>query len=386
MAVIAVMVYHANPRWLAGGYLGVEVFFVISGYLITLLLMAEHERIGADRPGGVLGTSGTAPAAGDVLHAVPGADLRHDLQVVACLVELRGDLLAAIFYVSNWYQIWVGHGYTAGADSVPLRHLWSLAVEEQFYIVWPVVMVLLMRRGGTRRLALTARWLVIAALVITVVVAVLYYPGRIGECDVTPDAYWNVGGRCISKMDFLYLSTPTRAGGLLLGAAMAMVWRPRAIMRSRMRDRGALLDLVALVGLLVLGGAVLVRADRLDRPAPTPWLFRGGFFVTGVASLMVIAAATHRHTLTSKVFAHTAAAVGGHAVVRAVPLPLADLPDHPQGRRQRADVAAVHRGDDRHLDPHRVLVPDASRCRFGVASSPPGGIRCGGAPARCRAR
>jgi len=301
LAVIAVMVYHANPGWLAGGYLGVEVFFVISGYLITLLLMAEREQSGRINLGAFWARRARRllPAMFFTLFLVLTYAMIFKSSVLGAL---RGDLLAAIFYVSNWYQIWVGHGYTAGADWVPLRHLWSLAVEEQFYIVWPVVMVLLMRRGGTRRLALTARWLVIASLAITVVVAVLYYPGRIGECDVTPDAYWNVGGRCISKMDFLYLATPTRATGLLLGSAMAMVWRPKAIMRSQMRDRGPLLDLVAVVGLMVLAALCwfvpIVSTDHANAI-----LFRGGLFVTGVASLTLIAAVTHRHTVFSRVFA-----------------------------------------------------------------------------------
>jgi hypothetical protein len=133
-----------------------------------------------------------------------------------------------------------------------------------------------------------------------VLMAVVYYPGRIGECDVTPDAYWMVGERCISKIDTLYLSTITRAGGLLLGAAFAMVWRPVAIMRGPMRRRGALVDAVAVVGLLVLGAMTwwvhLVTPEGAD-----PFLFRGGFLVTGVASLMVIAAVTHRRALAGPV-------------------------------------------------------------------------------------
>ena len=99
--------------------------------------------------------------------------------------------------------------------------------------------------------------------------ALLYYSGPIGTCDVTPDAYWRSAGRCISKKDTLYLSTPTRAGGLLLGAAFAMVWRPAAVMRGPMRERGPFLDGVAVVGLIGLGALCWLLAHRHARGAPT---------------------------------------------------------------------------------------------------------------------
>lgn len=299
LAVIAVLVYHANPEWLAGGFLGVEVFFVISGYLITLLLMEERERTGTVSIGAfwMRRARRLLPALFLMLFML----LTYTWMFRADeLGKLRGDMLGGLLYVSNWYQIWVGQGYTASGDFAPLRHLWSLGVEEQFYLLWPIVMLLLLRRNGTRNLALTARWLVLAALAVTVLTALLYHPGRIGDCSVNPDAYWTFGDRCISKADSLYLSTVTRSSGLLLGAAFAMIWRPVAIMRGPLRNAGRLLDLVALVGLLLL--ALFNWRIHFVTPAGAdPWLFRGGFLWTGLATLMVIAAVTHRRTVTSRV-------------------------------------------------------------------------------------
>ena len=298
LAVVAVMIYHANSEWLPGGFLGVEVFFVISGYLITLLLIAEQERTGRIHLGHfwLRRARRLLPALFLMLFLLISYTtiFRSD-----ALGKLRGDVLAGTFYVSNWYQIWVGAGYSSTGDFAPLRHLWSLAVEEQFYLVWPLVMVVLLR-VGTRRVFDVAKWLVVAALVITIAMALLYRQGRVGECNVTPGAYWTIADRCVSKADALYLSTITRAGGLLFGSAFAMVWRPYAVMRGPLREKGRLMDLLAIVGLAGLG-AQTWYVHFITPDGPDPWLFRGGFLITSVASLLVIAAVTHRRSLAGAV-------------------------------------------------------------------------------------
>ena len=298
IAVVAVMVYHANPDWLPGGYLGVEVFFVISGYLITLLLISEKERTSTvdmkhfwiRRARRLLPALFTMMLALTIWTALFERD---------ALGKLRGDVIAAFFYVSNWYQIWTGAGYTAANEFAPLRHLWSLAVEEQFYVVWPLVMFALLR-GGSRRIADISRWLVLAALGITVVTALVYTSGPIGTPEVTPDAYWSVFGREISKFDWSYLGTFSRAGGLLLGAAFAMVWRPVAVMRGPLRTKGRLLDVVALVGFGALA-AMFWWMWLIGPDGGNPFLFRGGFLLCAVATLMMVAAVTHERAGTSKV-------------------------------------------------------------------------------------
>ena len=291
LAVLAVMVYHANNSWLPGGFLGVEMFFVISGYLITLLLIGEHERTGTVslREFYLRRARRLLPA---LFVLLIGLSIYTALFKRDVLGQLRGDVIAALTYVSNWYQIWVGQGYTATGDFAPLRHLWSLAVEEQFYLVWPLVMISLMRLGR-RRLPELAPWLFLAALGITVMTALIVPQGPISTCEVTPDAYWQIGERCISRLDFAYLGTFTRAAGVLLGGALALVWRPVAIMRGPLRQKGHLVDVVALVGLA--GLAALCWYIHIVTPeGADPWLFRGGFFLTGLATLMLIAGVTHR--------------------------------------------------------------------------------------------
>ena len=292
IAVVAVMIYHANSDWLPGGFLGVEMFFVISGYLITLLLISERERNYSIslRNFWLRRARRLLPALFTMMILVTAwtAIFKND-----ALGQLRGDVVAGFFYVSNWYQIWTGLGYTAAGDFAPLRHLWSLAVEEQFYVFWPIVMVVLLGRAGTRRVADVSRWLFITALVITAAVAVLFYSGPIGDPDVTPDAYWWLGDRPINKIDTLYLGTVSRLSGILLGAAFAMVWRPFAIVRGPLRSKGRWFDALALIALVFFGW--MCWSVYLATPSGAdPFLFRGGMFLVSLATLMVIAAVTHR--------------------------------------------------------------------------------------------
>ena len=303
LAVIAVMVYHADASWLPGGFLGVEVFFVLSGYLITLLLMAETERSGR-----VNLAAFWARRARRLLPALFATMLALAIYTSlfrsADVGALRGDIVAGFFYVSNWFQISAGAGYAAVGDFAPLRHLWSLAVEEQFYLLWPLVMVVVLRRG-TRDLGRVAGGLVLTAVGIAMVTAWLHHPGRIAECSITPEAYWNVGGRCISTADTLYLSTITRSTGLLLGAAFAMVWRPVAVMRSGLRHRPLLLDLPAVAGLVALAlfawNIHYITVDAaVEGTVADSALFRGGLMLTAVATLAVVAATVHPRSLVTR--------------------------------------------------------------------------------------
>ncbi|MGB0114749.1 MAG: acyltransferase family protein [Ilumatobacteraceae bacterium] len=292
LAVVAVMVYHANSDWLPGGFLGVEMFFVISGYLITLLLISERERSYriSLRQFWYRRARRLLPALFTMMALVTAWTALFKYEALG---QLRGDVFAGFFYVSNWYQIFTGLGYTAAGDFAPLRHLWSLAVEEQFYLFWPVVMIFLLGRSGTRRVADVSRWLFIAAIVITVVVAVLFYPGPIADPSITPDAYWWFGDRPINKIDTLYLGTIARLGGLLLGSAFAMVWRPLAIVRGPLRSKGRWFDVVALGSFVFIGW--LCWNTYLATPAGAdPFLFRGGLFLTALATVAIIAAVTHR--------------------------------------------------------------------------------------------
>ena len=300
IAVVAVMVYHANHEWLGGGFLGVEVFFVISGYLITLLLIGEDERKGFIdlKQFWLRRARRLLPA---LLVVLSGVAIYMALFQRGPMGRTRGDFLGGLFYGSNWYQIYVGQGYTAAGAFAPLRHLWSLAVEEQFYLVWPLIMIVILRRAR-HRLPQVGLWLFGISLAISAVVAVLYRNGDVANtCSSNGYGYWHLFGRCISANDALYLSTITRAGGVLLGAGLAMLWRPMAILRGPLRDRSRQLDVLGVAGIALMG--LLMWKLTITDPGVhfgiryDPWLFRGGFLWVGIATLMAIMAVTHTASL-----------------------------------------------------------------------------------------
>ena len=276
LAVMAVILFHARVSWIPGGFLGVEVFFVISGYLITLLLLAEHERTGRISVSAFYGRRARRllPALMVLLAAV--ATLYSVVPYLrSSLARERAGLFWGFFYGSNWYQIHVGQSYFDSTARPPLlRHLWSLAVEEQFYIVWPLIMVVVMK-VFRRRLPQIGMAFLVLALSSAVLMAVLY------------DS---------SNPNRVYLGTDTRAAGLLLGAAMAMFWRPYALARGRLGQRGRIVSIAGIVGSLILFFTNITFHDVVYTDAQVKGydiLFVGGFLLVGLATLMVIASATH---------------------------------------------------------------------------------------------
>ena len=294
LSVLAVIIYHANKMWLPGGFLGVEVFFVISGYLITLLLLAESEKNGSislkefwwRRARRLL------PA---LWVVVLGVVVFAALFQREMLGTLRGDVIAALLYGFNWFQIWVGTSYFTSFEFVPLRHLWSLAVEEQFYLIWPVVM-LIVAKFGKRRLPIVSAVFIGLAVVLAIYTALVYQPGTISNIGDTPNQFMSLFGQPVSRIDFLFLGTLTRSSGLLLGAALAIWWRPWLLQNSR-AGANKLFDFIGIGGLAALAlmmwrfQTVIEGTD--EGTVGYDFLFRGGFFLTDLASLAVIAAAVH---------------------------------------------------------------------------------------------
>ena len=155
---MAVVAYHAGFGWMTGGFYGVEVFFVVSGFLITSLLLDERERSGRIALGTFWARRARRllPALCAMLVAVAAwSSVAGSAEQQA---QMRRDLPWGIFYVANWGQIVGKVPYYASADPPLLRHLWSLAVEEQWYLVWPLVFAGLAAMGLslTRRAALLA--------------------------------------------------------------------------------------------------------------------------------------------------------------------------------------------------------------------------------------
>ncbi len=265
VAVLAVIGYHLSSSWVPGGLLGVGVFFVLSGYLITDLLLAEHRRHGriSFRRFWARRARRLLPALFVMLFVVLGWVTLLD---PGQLPALRSDLPAALLYVSNWWFIFHHVSYFArfGPPS-PIGHLWSLAVEEQFYLVWPILVVAGLRFVHRRR----ARLLLVLALAAAsaVEMGVLFVPGG----DPTR----------------VYDGTDTRAFALLVGAALAIVWpRERTVGHV---EPGARLVLDGIGAAALLG---IVSMFWLTNQYEG-FLYDGGMVLLSVLTALVVAVTIH---------------------------------------------------------------------------------------------
>lgn len=279
IAVMAVILYHLEVGFAPGGLLGVGVFFTLSGYLITdILLEGWVTRKLSLKNFWLARARRLLPALFLMLAVVllwiwigdPGQ-----------LASLRGETIASIFFVENWWAISQDATYFDRFGPVsPLSHLWSLAVEEQFYIVWPWLLLMLLKvsphrdRGqrATRQrirpnLALTTMGL---ALVSIILMVVIYEPGV--------------------DMTRVYEGTDTRAFGLLFGAALAMVWPSRRLETSLPGKARRNMDLLGGLALLVIL-ALIWRTDEFS-----PFLYRGGMVILALATTILVAVLAHPST------------------------------------------------------------------------------------------
>ncbi|HYB89242.1 MAG TPA: acyltransferase family protein [Streptosporangiaceae bacterium] len=266
LAVLAVVAYHLDVRWAQGGLLGVGVFFTLSGYLITDLLLSQWETTGRMRL-----PDFWRRRARRLLPA-----LFVMLTVVAAWVTLldrpelpaiRGAVAASAAYVGNWWLIAQHSSYFAQfAPPMPLDHLWSLAVEEQFYLIWPWLLWLGLRwvRGrpwGFTKLAVAT---LLLAVLSSVAMDLLYRPGY----DPTR----------------VYYGTDTRAFAVLIGAALAIVW-PSRLLGSEVRASARwILDGIGFAGLAVIA-LLIVRTGEYS-----PFLYRGGMVLLSVSTALVVGA------------------------------------------------------------------------------------------------
>ena len=279
IAVIGVLLYHADVVWMPGGFLGVDMFFVLSGFLITSIVLTEIERTGRldFKRFYIHRARRLLPALIAVLlfSALLAAIFAPD-----AAAALRRDIPAAFFYVTNWVYVIVDQSYFELTGRPPmLQHLWSLAVEEQFYLIWPAVAVLAFRRGGRGRVR---EWAIIGAVASTLIMIVLSLLGGY------PDP--NDGSRA-------YFGTDAHAMGLLIGAALATVWVPAKL--STRLNAGARV-LIDVAGFAALG---LTIAIMMTSHSNASWLYWGGFSVFACLVAIVIAATSHPASLLGKALA-----------------------------------------------------------------------------------
>ncbi len=279
IGIVLVLFFHGGFGWAGGGFFGVDVFFVLSGFLITGLLISEFRqnshiglvRFWMHRVRRLLPAL-LALLAAIALYAVFFAS-------PDTLEQLRGDALATLFYGQNWHLISGGTGYFADLNTPrPLLHTWSLSIEEQFYVIWPLVVLAVLHL--TRSLRVLLALTLAGALASAGAMAVLFD-----------------GGAGQSRA---YYGTDTRAQALLIGAALAIVLaHPIARRGAEAPAAGGATSLVRPIrlsrpaqgALVILGGAGLAVVGWMSVAgnSATAWIYHGGFALVAVATAAVVA-------------------------------------------------------------------------------------------------
>jgi peptidoglycan/LPS O-acetylase OafA/YrhL len=275
LAVLAVILYHGGVSWLGGGFLGVELFFVLSGFLITSLLVGEWLERGGIALRRFWGRRARRLLPALVVLIVVIGVVYTSAGTTQVVPGLFGDGLAALLYYSNWHEIAAGGSYFVASGPIsPFKHTWSLAIEEQFYAVWPLLVLGVLWIVGRRRSSgpptRRSLWVLFGVAVAGVVASALV------SGVLTADG---------ASTDRVYYGTDSRATGLLAGAALAIwivLWRQRSPqLTSQVKERA--LAIGAVIGLAVVLSAMELTSGTAG------WLFPWGMLGVDLAVVLVIA-------------------------------------------------------------------------------------------------
>jgi len=269
VAVIAVMLYHLGFSWIPGGFLGVDLFFVISGYVITRLLLDSIQRSG-----------------GLDLRAFYAARMRRLLPPLLLMIfttaifvgvwapetsrRLVSDAPFSIFGGMNWWLVFRHTDYFEAIGRPPLlQHTWSLAVEAQFYLIWPLVLLLILKQFGKKRIPG-------AALFIAAVSGITLF-----LVSLSMDA------SSTSQVSHVYFGTDTHSIGLFLGAALAVSWIPQNLKSDVSQRAQDFVDGIGVFGFLgILGAFLLINESDAT-------LYRLAFPLAGIFGCAILTSIVH---------------------------------------------------------------------------------------------
>jgi peptidoglycan/LPS O-acetylase OafA/YrhL len=269
VAVIAVILYHLDFSWIPGGFLGVDLFFVISGYVITRLLLDSIQRSG-----------------GLDLRAFYAARFRRLLPPLLFMIFVTTIIVSfwapdtmrrflidtpfAIFGAMNWWLIFRETDYfeSIGRPAL-LQHTWSLGVEAQFYVVWPLILLVVLRYFGKKRIPFAALLIAITSGITLLIVSL------------------QVDGSDASKVSHVYFGTDTHSIGLFLGAALAVSWIPQNLQETVSRRAQDFIDGIGIFGFLGIIAAFLF----IDASDPT--LYKIAFPLAGIFGVAILISIVH---------------------------------------------------------------------------------------------
>ena len=269
LAVIAVMLYHLGFTWIPGGFLGVDLFFVISGYVITRLLLDSIEQSGGlDLRGFYLARARRLLPA--LIFTLTTTTIAIGIWAPDTIKRLLTDMPFSLTGTMNWWLVARHQDYFESIGRPPLlQHTWSLAVEAQFYLLWPLILFFILKRLGKKRIP-------IAALVIATAsgVALLFVSFSLDASNA-------------SKVSHVYFGTDTHSIGLFLGAALAVSWIPQNFTTQVSKKAQDFIDGIGIFGFIGIIATFLL----IDETKPT--LYKIAFPLAGLFGASIIMSVVH---------------------------------------------------------------------------------------------